>query len=94
MFSCVLQSSVLQLYFCQNPVFFLFLYFFIPMIQRGPYCGFKNREFQTLVLGGVPTTFATTKKKMLDIILFLMDILLFVRRTLMYLPHVLINVQY
>jgi hypothetical protein len=32
--SCVLQSSILQLYSCQNPVFFLFLCFFIPTIQR------------------------------------------------------------
>ncbi len=35
-FSCVLQSSVLHLHSCQNSMFFLFLRFFIPVIQRGP----------------------------------------------------------
>ncbi len=35
-FSCVLQSSVLHLHSCQNPMFFLFLRFFIPVIQKGP----------------------------------------------------------
>ncbi len=30
--SCVLQSSVLHLYSYQNPMFFLFLRFFIPYI--------------------------------------------------------------
>ena len=34
-FFCVLQSSVLHLHLCQNPMFFLFLRFFIPMIKRG-----------------------------------------------------------
>lgn len=33
-FSCVLQSSVLQLYWCQNHAFFLYLYFSIYAIQR------------------------------------------------------------
>ena len=35
-FSCVLQSSVLHLNSCQNLIFFLFLHFSIPVIERGP----------------------------------------------------------
>lgn len=35
-FSCVLQSSILHLNSCRNPVFFLFLCFLNPVFQRSP----------------------------------------------------------
>ncbi len=75
--------------FC-NPLFYCF---FIPTIQRGLYCGFKNREFQTLVLGGVPTTFATKKKD--AGYYFVPHGYSFARQeNTDVLAHVLINVQY
>ena len=48
-FSCVLQSSVLHFNSYQNPIFFLFLYFFNPAIQRGLVC-FQPLCFQAYMM--------------------------------------------